>query len=155
MLGYFNNPEATDDIIKVHEDGQRWLHMGDIGFVDDLGCLYITGRIKRIIMTKGSDGNVTKMFPDRIERAIQLCEDVNVSCVVGVKDEERIHYPKAYIELKDNAIDKEVARKNILEICRKKLPDYQVPTEIEFMPELPRTERGKVDFKALDVDADL
>ena len=155
MLGYYKNQEATDDIIKVHKDGQRWLHMGDLGFVDEDGVLFITGRIKRIIMTKGSDGNVTKMFPDRIENAINKCDEVNASCVIGVKDEERIHYPKAYIELKDNAIDKEVARENILAICRRKLPDYQVPTEIEFMPELPRTERGKVDFKALDVDADL
>ena len=75
MLGYYKNQEATDDLIKVHSDGIRWLHMGDLGKVDENGVLYITGRIKRIIMTKGSDGNVTKMFPDRIEKAIQLCED--------------------------------------------------------------------------------
>ena len=155
MLGYYNNPEATDNIVKVHADGQRWLHMGDLGFVDEDGIVYITGRIKRISMTKGDDGNVTKMFPDRIENVVNKCEDVNASCVIGVKDDERIHYPKAYIELKDVTMDKDLVRENILEICRKKLPNYQVPVEIEFMSELPRTERGKIDYKALDTDADL
>ena len=155
MLGYYNNQEATDDIVKVHEDGQRWLHMGDLGFVDEDGVVFITGRIKRIIMTKGDDGNVTKMFPDRIENAINKCEDVNASCVVGVKDDERIHYPKAYIELKESFTNEALAREHILEICQKKLPGYQVPVEIEFMSELPRTERGKIDYKALDTDADL
>ena len=155
MLGYYKNQEATDEVIKVHADGQRWFHMGDLGFVDEDGIVFITGRIKRIIMTKGDDGNVTKMFPDRIENAVNKCEDVNASCVIGVKDDERIHYPKAYIELKDVTMDKDLVRENILEICRKKLPNYQVPVEIEFMSELPRTERGKIDYKALDTDADL
>ncbi|MBQ1528899.1 MAG: acyl--CoA ligase [Clostridia bacterium] len=155
MLGYYKNQEATDEVIKVHADGQRWFHMGDLGFVDEDGIVFITGRIKRIIMTKGDDGNVTKMFPDRIENAINKCEDVNASCVVGVKDDERIHYPKVYIELKDETMDKDLAREHILEICRKKLPNYQIPVEIEFMRELPRTERGKIDYKVLDTDSDL
>ena len=155
MLGYYKNQEATDEIVKVHEDGQRWLHMGDLGFVDEDGIVFITGRIKRIIMTKGDDGNVTKMFPDRIENAVNKCEDVNASCVIGVKDDDRIHYPKAYIELKENVMDKELAREHVLDICRKKLPGYQIPVEIEFMDELPRTPRGKIDYKALDTDSDL
>lgn len=155
MLGYYKNQEATDEVIKVHADGQRWFHMGDLGFVDEDGIVFITGRIKRIIMTKGDDGNVTKMFPDRIENAVNKCEDVNASCVIGVKDDERIHYPKVYIELKDETMDKDLAREHILEICRKKLPNYQIPVEIEFMRELPRTERGKIDYKVLDTDSDL
>ena len=155
MLGYYKNQEATDEVIKVHADGQRWFHMGDLGFVDEDGIVFITGRIKRIIMTKGDDGNVTKMFPDRIENAVNKCEDVNASCVIGVKDDERIHYPKVYIELKDETMDKDLAREHILEICRKKLPNYQIPVEIEFMSELPRTERGKIDYKVLDTDSDL
>ena len=155
MLGYYKNQEATDEVIKVHADGQRWLHMGDLGFVDEDGIVYITGRIKRIIMTKGDDGNVTKMFPDRIENVVNKCEDVNASCVIGVKDDERIHYPKAYIELKDETMDKDLVREHILEICRKKLPNYQIPVEFEFISELPRTERGKIDYKVLDTDSDL
>ena len=151
MLGYYKNQEATDDLIKVHSDGIRWLHMGDLGKVDENGVLYITGRIKRIIMTKGSDGNVTKMFPDRIEKAIQLCEDVELACVIGVRDEERINIPKAFIELKDKSLsDEQAVRNHILAYCNDNLPDYQVPEIIEFVDELPRTPRGKVDYRALE-----
>ena len=158
MLGYYQNQEATDDIIKVHPDGQRWLHMGDLGKIGPDGVLVITGRIKRIIMTKGKDGNPTKMFPDRIEKAIRKCEDVEICCVIGVKDEERIHIPKAIIELKDKSLtDEQKARNHILAMCKDNLPDYQIPEIIEFVDELPRTERGKVDYRALeesDISAD-
>ena len=155
MLGYYNKQEATDDIIKVHSDGQRWLHMGDLGKIDEDGVLYITGRIKRIIMTKGKDGNPTKMFPDRIEKAIQLCDEVEVSCVIGVKDEDRIHIPKAIIELKDKSLtDEQAVRNHILAACKDNLPDYQIPEIIEFVDTLPRTERGKVDYRALE-DSDI
>lgn len=151
MLGYYKNQEATDELIKVHSDRTRWLHMGDLGKVDENGVLYITGRIKRIIMTKGSDGNVTKMFPDRIEKAIQLCDDVELACVIGVRDEERINIPKAYIELKDRSLsDEQAVRNHILAYCNENLPDYQVPEMIEFVDELPRTPRGKVDYRALE-----
>lgn len=151
MLGYYKNQEATDDLIKVHPDGQRWLHMGDLGKIDEDGVLYITGRLKRIIMTKGSDGNVTKMFPDRIEKAIQRCDEVEVSCVIGVRDEERIHIPKAFIELKDKSLsDEQAVRNHIIACCEERLPDYQIPEIFEFVDELPRTPRGKVDYRALE-----
>lgn len=155
MQGYYNNKEATDEIIKVHKDGVRWMHMGDLGFVDEDGILYITGRIKRIIMTKGDDGNVTKMFPDRIENVLNKCDGVNVSCVIGIKDEERIHTPIAYIEPKNPEDNQEAMLEDILAICHKKLPGYQIPVDFKFVPELPRTPRGKVDYKALDEDADI
>ena len=70
MIGYYNMPEATDEIIKVHSDGQRWIHTGDLGYFTENGVLFVSGRTKRIIMTKGNDGIVTKMFPDRIEKAV-------------------------------------------------------------------------------------
>ena len=70
MLGYYGKPDATADVVKIHSDGVRWFHTGDVGHVTEDGIIYVTGRIKRIIMTKGNDGQVTKMFPDRIEKAI-------------------------------------------------------------------------------------
>lgn len=150
MIGYLKNQEETDAIIRVHEDGKRWLHMGDIGYIDEHGALFITGRIKRILATVGPDGNPTKLFPDRIERAIQRCEAVNVCCVVGVRDEERLFLPKAYVELNDKTADREAVTEQILEKCREKLPDYMIPVEIEYMDAMPRTERGKVDYRALE-----
>lgn len=157
-LGYYHNDIATKKLIQVHKDGKRWLHTGDIGYIDEDGDIFITGRMKRIIMTKGEDGNPTKMFPDRVERTIQKVDAVNAVCVTGVKDEERIHIPVAWIELKDNTADKaekKTIKKRILSVCQKHLPSYQVPAQVKFLDKLPRTPRGKIDYHALDVDSDL
>ena len=152
MLGYFNNQEATDSVVRIHSDGDRWLHTGDLGYVDSDGIIYVTGRIKRIIMTKGRDGQVTKMFPDRIEKVIDALEMVELCCVVGVPDKNRIYYPKAFVLLGDKA-DKGKAKKEIQKACVQNLPEYMVPEELEFVDDLPRTSRGKVDYRALEKEA--
>lgn len=95
MLGYYNKPEATDEIVKIHPDGERWIHTGDLGYITEKGVLFITGRIKRIIMTKGKDGVVAKMFPDRIEKAVLEHPAVGLCCAIGVEDAARIQLCKS------------------------------------------------------------
>ncbi|MBQ3027657.1 MAG: acyl--CoA ligase, partial [Lachnospiraceae bacterium] len=153
MLGYYKKPEATDEIVKIHPDGQRWIHTGDLGYITETGVLFITGRIKRIIMTKGKDGVVTKMFPDRIEKTVLEHPAVGLCCVIGVPDETRIHYAKAVTVLNAGYVVSEELTKEILENCKYKLPEYMIPEEIEYRAELPRTERGKVDYRALGKEA--
>ena len=150
MLGYYENEVASNEMIRLHEDGQKWLHTGDIGHIDENGVLYVTGRIKRIFMTKGKDGSITKVFPDRIEKAIYAEESVELCCAVGISDETRINYPKAIIVLKKGFEKNEETKQRILNICKDSLPGYMVPDEIEFRDELPRTARGKVDFRVLE-----
>jgi len=150
MNGYYNNIEATDEGVKVHADGHRWLHTGDIGYITEDGVIYVTGRIKRIIMTKGKDQQVTKLFPDRIEKAVNAHPAVSLCCVIGVPDEERIHYAKAVVELNEGVAPSEQLKQDIQAFCRDKLPDYQIPEVIEFCTELPRTPRGKVDYRELE-----
>ena len=153
MLGYYKNEEATNDIIKTHDDGLRWLHTGDIGYVDKNGALFVTGRIKRIIMTKGRDGQVTKMFPDRIEKAIYSNNLVDLCCVIGIPDENRINYPKAIIVLKNGTDKSKKTKQAILTSCKESLPEYMVPEEIEFRDDLPRTPRGKVNYRLLEQES--
>ena len=150
MQGYYNNPEATNDLIRKHKDGRRWIHTGDLGYINEDGVIFVTGRIKRIVMTRGEDGQVTKFFPDRIERKINSDPSVELCCVIGVPDESRINYPKAIIVLKDNAENGEEIAQRIRKTCKQSLPGYMVPDEIEFRAELPRTSRGKVDYRALE-----
>ena len=149
MLGYYNKPEATDEIVRIHEDGQRWLHTGDIGYIDENGVIYVTGRIKRILATKGKDGVATKLFPDRIEKAIYQHPAVELCCVVGIPDEERINYPKAFVVTKADVIKDDALTNELLRLCRDTLPGYMVPEEIEYRSDLPRTPRGKIDYRAL------
>ena len=150
MLGYYHNKQATEELVRVHKDGVRWLHTGDLGKLDENGRLYITGRIKRIIMTKGKDGVVTKLFPDRIEKVVNTHPAVSLSCVISVPDEVRVNYPKAYVELKPHVSGSDQLSKEIQQFCHNYLPDYMIPEEVEFVDELPRTSRGKVDFRALE-----
>ena len=150
MLGYYDNPEATDAIVKVHADGRRWLHTGDLGYIDAEGVVFVTGRIKRIIMTRGADAQVTKLFPDRIEKAIYAHPAVELCCVVGVPDAARIHIPKACVVLKRGVRPDAQTRQAILDACWNVLPGYMVPEIVEFRSDLPRTERGKIDYRALE-----
>ncbi|MCR5399364.1 MAG: acyl--CoA ligase [Lachnospiraceae bacterium] len=154
MQGYYRKEEETAEIIREHADGKKWLHTGDLGHISEDGIIFVTGRIKRIIMTKGSDGNVTKMFPDRIEKAIHRHDSVEISCVIGVPDKERINYPKAFVTIKKSDSDKaskEHIKTEILDICKQSLPDYMVPNEIEFLENMPRTSLGKIDYRALEI----
>ena len=148
MLGYFNNEKATNEIIRVHEDGRDWIHTGDIGYMSEDGMLFIDGRIKRMIIR--NDG--FKVFPFIIETAIKLHEDVDECIVVGVRDSKysQGYLPMAHIVLKRQHDKSErLIRKEILNLCREKLPEYAQPINLKFRKELPYTSIGKVDFVAL------
>lgn len=150
MMGYYNKPEATEAIVKCHGDGQRWLHTGDLGYLNENGVLYVTGRIKRILMTKGRDGNITKIFPDRIEKTVSEHEAVTLCCAIGVADETRINYPVVFVVLKPGVEEREQITEEIISLCRTELPDYMVPETVIYRDDLPRTPRGKIDYRALE-----
>lgn len=154
MLGYYNKQDSTDEIVKIHPDGQRWIHTGDLGYITENGVLFITGRIKRIIMTKGKDGVVTKMFPDRIEKAVLAHPAVGLCCVIGVEDEERIHYAKAVVVLNEGFEKSDELTQEIIRDCKATLPEYMVPDVVQYRADMPRTERGKVDYRALEKEAE-
>lgn len=149
MMGYYRNSTATNEIIEESVDGVRWLHTGDVGYITKDGIVFVTGRLKRIIMTKGRDEQVTKMFPDRIEKVIYSHPSVDLCCVIGIPDKERIHYPKAFVVVKEKR-DLDQIKEGILETCKQNLPEYMIPEEIEFVDDLPRTSRGKIDYRALE-----
>ena len=153
MQGYYNNPEATNDLIRKHKDGRRWIHTGDLGYINEDGVIFITGRIKRIIMTRGEDGQVTKFFPDRIEKVLYEHPTVDLCCVIGIPDEQRINCPKAFIVLKKEMDESEETTNSIIEFCKSKLPGYMVPVAIEYRNALPRTPRGKIDYRVLEEEA--
>ncbi|MBE7058489.1 MAG: acyl--CoA ligase [Ruminococcaceae bacterium] len=150
MVGYYDKKDETNRIIHIHSDNNRWLHTGDLGYITETGILYICGRIKRIIATKGLDGMPTKMFPDRIESVILKHPAVSLCCVVGVADEDRINYPKATVVLKEKKEKQDVVTNEILELCKIHLPKYMWPEKIIYMEDLPRTTRGKIDYRALE-----
>ncbi len=79
FVGYFRNPEATERILK-----NSWLHTGDLGRFDRDGYLYITGRVKDVIVTAAGKN----VYPEELERKLAGIAGVKELCVVGVWDEE-------------------------------------------------------------------
>lgn len=150
MVGYYNNKKATDDIIKVHDDGLRWLHMGDLGYMNQDGILFVTGRIKRLIMTRDAESQVTKVFPDRVEKIILSCPAVELCCVIGIPDTQYINRLIAVVLLKKGYEGSESITKQIMSSCQESLPSYMMPHSIEYRSSLPRTTRGKVDYRTLE-----
>ena len=153
MIGYFNNKEATDEMIKKHSDGRMWLHSGDLGHIDEDGFVFIDGRLKRMFARY----NGVKVFAPYIEKTIMEIDAVQRCCVVGAK--EPVHptgkAPFAFIILKAEHIGHEdEVKRRLTDHCQASLPEYEVPIEFKFISEVPITGANKVDFKALEKQAE-
>ena len=79
MLGYYEDKEATDEVIEVNEKGERWFHSGDVGYLDKDGFLYITGRIKNVIVTQ----NGKNIYPEEIELLLGEVKEIKECMVYG------------------------------------------------------------------------
>lgn len=145
MLGYLDNKEATDKTLRVHKDGRTWLHTGDMGHIDDDGYIYYKQRIKRLIVSSGYN-----VYPAQVEKAIEKHSAVDYCCVIGVHDEFKMERIKAYVVLKDKNAESEDLKKEIINHCRKYIASYELPREIEFRDELPKTLVGKVAYRKLE-----
>ena len=97
MKGYFNQPEETANVMRMHDDGQIWVHSGDIGYMDEDGFLFIKGRVKRMITR--FDGH--KVFPVQMESIVTARDDVSNCCVIGVDDREHSQgqYPMILVQV--------------------------------------------------------
>ena len=79
MIGYYEDKEATDEVIEIDEQGNRWFHSGDVGYLDKDGFLYITGRIKNVIVTQ----NGKNIYPEEIELMLGEIPEIKECMVYG------------------------------------------------------------------------
>ncbi len=125
MLGYYNNPEANAAVFT--EDG--WFRTGDVGYLDKDNYVYITGRIKFVIVLE----NGKNVFPEEIEEYLDTIEIISECCVVGRKSENSdevvltvVVYPdysKFPKDVDDNTVYESV--KKAINATNKKLPTYK------------------------------
>lgn len=100
MLGYYEDEEATNKIIDVDADGKRWIHTGDLAYMDKDGFIFITGRKKNVIVLK----NGKNVFPEELESVINKLPYVVESMVFGYPKEDdlvvscKVVYDKEYFE---------------------------------------------------------
>lgn len=139
--GYWQQPQATREAF-VERDGRRWFRTGDIGYVDDDGYFYVTDRIKRMINAAGY-----KVWPAEIENALYEHPDIQEACVVGCRDAYRGETVKAFVVLREGAVD--VSEASLIEWARQRMAAYKYPRKVEIVATLPRAGTGKVDWQAL------
>lgn len=132
MDGYYKLPEITAETF----DADGFYRTGDLGKIDDDGYLYITGRIKEMMIVGGEN-----VFPREIEDAINKHPAVHDSGVTGVPDDMRGEVPEAFVELEDGA---EVSEQELVAHCREQLAGYKVPKRIHIVAGLPRSPTGKI-----------
>ncbi|MBR5446842.1 MAG: acyl--CoA ligase [Clostridia bacterium] len=147
MKGYFNNPEETAYVMRLHDDGQIWIHSGDVGYIDDDGFIFIKGRIKRMITR--FDGH--KVFPVNLEASISSREDVHNCAVVGINDREHAQgqYPIAIVEFAEG-VDREAACREIFKYCDENVEERGKPVAVIAVDEIPLTGMGKNDCRNLE-----
>ena len=144
MKGYYNNEAETNIALQLHEDGKKWLHTGDIGYMDEDGYLYYRQRHCKMIITSGYN-----VYPNQIEDVINTCTGVALSCVVGVPDRALGQRVVAVVQPTSMNVDLDALSVKIMEKCKKNVADFALPREIVFKEEFPKTAMGKVNFKAI------
>ena len=145
MKEYINNPKETMQTLQVHEDGNTYLHTGDLGYIDEDGFVYFVQRLKRMIVTSGYN-----VYPSQIENIIDAHEAVMFSTVIGVKDDYRMQKVKAFIVLKQGFAPTDEIKESIKAHCEKSIAKYALPREYEFRDNLPKTLVGKVAYRELE-----
>ena len=114
MLGYYENKEATDEVLK-EINGEKWFYTGDLGYLDKDGFLFITGRKKNVIVLK----NGKNIYPEEIELLVNNLPYVSESMVFGLpKDDDlllslKLVYNKEYVKEKYGDISKEELKQKI------------------------------------------
>jgi fatty-acyl-CoA synthase len=131
FLGYWNRPDATAEMVR---DG--WLWMGDVGYLDDDGYLYLRDRLNDTIIVAGQN-----IYPVEIENALRDHPDVADVAVYGVPDRRWGEQVRAAVVPRDGAT---VTGRELVRFLRGRIADYKIPYSYRFVDELPRNPTGKV-----------
>ncbi len=131
MSSYWQNEEASNEALR-----NGWMHTGDAGYRSDDGYVFVTDRIKDMIVSGGEN-----IYPREVEDVLFAHEAVLEAAVIGVPDDrwgERVH---AVVVFHPGS---EIPEQDLLEYCREHLAGYKVPRSVETAPELPKNATGKV-----------
>jgi fatty-acyl-CoA synthase len=129
---YWNRPDAT---AESYADGV-WFKSGDMGYVDDEGFLFISDRLKDMIISGGEN-----IYPAEVEQVILELEAVSSAAVIGVPDEKWGEVPRAVVTVRDGF---SVSAEEIQQHLDGRLARYKIPKSVVFVEDLPRTASGKI-----------
>jgi long-chain acyl-CoA synthetase len=132
MAGYANRPDET--AAALTDDG--WLRTGDGGYLDDEGFLFLTDRIKDMIVSGGEN-----VYPVEVEEALSHHPAVGEVAVIGIPDDRWGEAVKALVALRPGSA---TSAAELVAFARERLAGYKLPRSIDFVDDLPRTASGKV-----------
>jgi amino acid adenylation domain-containing protein len=137
MKGYWEKPEATARKLKPGPvPGEQVLYTGDYCRLDAEGYLYFVGRMDDIIKCRGE-----KVAPKEVEAVLFNVAGIREAAVIGVPDDILGQAVKAFVVLEAGAA---LTQREILRACLEKLETFMVPKYVEIVPELPKTDTGKI-----------
>ena len=150
MLGYYGNEQKTNEIFKMHNDGNIWLHTGDIGYIDENGHVFIKGRTKRVIFIFTGE----KVYPLDLEELLETIEEIDKVIVVAEPDPEHegALVPCCFVTL-SSQISKEELEQKVSTLLKEKAANYVRINNIHIKDHMPKTAIGKIDWKQLEEEA--
>ena len=142
MSGYYTENEKDDYGLYTDENGTKWVLSGDLGYVDDDGYFYFSGRKKRLIIIAGYN-----VYPSDIEKLVGDMPFIKECCAVQGWDNGR-SMVRLYASLRQSG-DEQAYKQEICKACEDNFSKFYVPRDIVFMDELPQTPLMKIDFMKL------
>ncbi len=139
---YHGDPEKTRD--SRHPENQSWTTVGDVGYVDEEGYLYLTDRATFMIISGG-----VNIYPQEIEACFALHPKVADVAVFGLPDEEMGEYVHAVVQLEEGVEATEGLAEELRAYARQQLADFKVPRAVDFRADFPRLPTGKLYKKPL------
>ncbi|MDX1383038.1 MAG: AMP-binding protein, partial [Thermoanaerobaculia bacterium] len=131
---YFKAPEKTASAYRGD-----WFTMGDMGYVDADGHLFLTGRSAETIIAGG-----VNIYPQEIDDVVSQHPAVHEVCTVGMPHEEWGETVVTVVEVREGVEASDELAREMLEWARERLPDYKRPRRIDFATDLPRLPTGKI-----------
>jgi len=135
VFEYHNDPAKTAEAYNA----KGWSTLGDMGYLDDEGFLYLTDRKSHMIISGG-----VNIYPQEVENILALHPDILDVAVIGVPNPEFGEEVKAVVQPKDPARATSETAEAIIAYCRDRLAHFKCPRSVDFTEELPRLPNGKL-----------
>jgi long-chain acyl-CoA synthetase len=146
MVGYWNRPEETAQVLRKDASGRTWLHTGDVATMDEDGYFQIVQRKKDMIIVDGFN-----VYPSEVESILYMHPAVRLAAVVGVPDPYHGEVVRACVVLRP---DQMASSDELVAHCKTQLAPYKVPARLEIRESLPVSAVGKILYRVLrDEDA--
>jgi fatty-acyl-CoA synthase len=140
---YHNDPAKTAE--ATHPQHESWTAVGDLGYLDEDGYLFLTDRKAFTIISGG-----VNIYPAEVEAVLTLHPAIYDVAVIGVPDDEMGQQVKAVVQLKDPAAASDELASELIDYARERIAHFKAPRTVDFIGEIPRLPTGKLVKRELE-----